>query len=174
VFWKSLFPSALSSETPAGIGEHELLITEYTAANGERTSIYFSTTRAIDVYALEALCDAVGWAKRPLRKVRKALECSFLVGSLWHERGQQRRLIGFARATSDHAFNATIWDVVVHPEFQGKGLGKALMRQMIRELRREDISNITLFADPHVVTFYEELGFQPDPEGIKGMFWYPN
>ncbi len=77
MFWKSLFPSALSSETPAGIGEHELLITEYTAANGERTSIYFSTTRAIDVYALEALCDAVGWAKRPLRKVRKALDAAF-------------------------------------------------------------------------------------------------
>jgi aralkylamine N-acetyltransferase len=48
------------------------------------------------------------------------------------------------------------------------------MRQMIKELRREDISNVTLFADPHVVSFYRELGFISDPEGIKGMFWYPN
>jgi ribosomal protein S18 acetylase RimI-like enzyme len=174
VFWKSLFPGALGSETPTGIGERELLVNEFIAANGERVQIYFSTTREIDVYALEALCDAVDWAKRPIRKVRKALEFSFLVGSLWQERGQNRRLVGFARATSDHAFNATLWDVVIHPEFQGKGLGKTLMRQMIRELRREEISNITLFADPHVVTFYEELGFHPDPEGIKGMFWYPN
>lgn len=174
MFWKSLFPGTIGSETPTGIGERELLITEFAAVNGERVQIYFSTTREIDVYALEALCDAVGWAKRPLRKVRKALEFSFLVGSLWQERGHNRRLVGFARATSDHAFNATLWDVVIHPELQGKGLGKTLMRQMIRELRREEISNITLFADPHVVTFYEELGFQPDPEGIKGMFWYPS
>jgi GNAT superfamily N-acetyltransferase len=52
-------------------------------------------------------------------------------------------LIGFARATSDHAFNATIWDVVVHPSSKVTGLGKALMKYMIKKLRSEDISNIT-------------------------------
>ncbi|MFN4979696.1 MAG: GNAT family N-acetyltransferase, partial [Pseudanabaena sp.] len=24
-----------------------------------------------------------------------------------------------------------------------------------------------------VVEFYSQLGFNADPEGIKGMFWYP-
>jgi hypothetical protein len=24
------------------------------------------------------------------------------------------------------------------------------------------------------VDFYKGLGFMPDPEGIKGMFWYPD
>jgi GNAT superfamily N-acetyltransferase len=93
---------------------------------------------------------------------------------MWQMRGNQRRLIGFARATSDHAFNATLWDVVVHPDFQSKGLGKALMKFIIKKLRSDDISNITLFADPQVVDFYRNLGFVPDPEGIKGMFWYPD
>jgi ribosomal protein S18 acetylase RimI-like enzyme len=92
---------------------------------------------------------------------------------MWEHRGGFRRLIGFARATSDHAFNATLWDVVIHPDFQGKGLGKAMMEEMIRELRKSDISNISLFADAHVVEFYNQLGFNADPEGIKGMFWYP-
>jgi predicted N-acetyltransferase YhbS len=63
--------------------------------------------------------------------------------------------------------------VVVHPNSQGQGLGKALMNYMIKRLRQEDISNITLFADADVVDFYNRLGFVPDPEGIKGMFWYP-
>ena len=31
---------------------------------------------------------------------------------------QNKKLIGMARATSDHAFNATIWDVLVDPEYQ--------------------------------------------------------
>lgn len=31
------------------------------------------------------------------------------------------QLIGLARATSDHAFNATIWDVLVDPEYQVRG-----------------------------------------------------
>jgi len=48
------------------------------------------------------------------------------------------------------------------------------MKQMIKTLRNEDISNVTLFADPQVVEFYKGLGFMPDPEGIKGMFWYPD
>ena len=57
------------------------------------------------------------------------------------------RCAGLARATSDHAFNATIWDVLVDPEYQGQGLGKALVEHMVRSLLRRDIGNITLFAD---------------------------
>lgn len=45
------------------------------------------------------------------------------------------------------------------------------MEQMVRALLRRDISNITLFADPKVVEFYEQLGFEADPDGISGMFW---
>ena len=138
------------------------------------TRLFFSTDRQIDLYELEELCHSVGWARRPLHKVRKALANSFLVVSLWEDHGSQLRLVGFSRATSDHAFNATIWDVAVRPSFQGKGLGKALMDYMVRQLRKQDISNITLFADPHVVQFYQNMGFVPDPEGIKGMFWYPD
>lgn len=136
--------------------------------------IIFSTDREIDLYELEELCDRVGWARRPLRKVKKAINHSFLVISMWETKGKKKRLIGFARATSDHAFNATIWDVVVDPNYQNRGLGKALMQYTIQQLRSADISNITLFADPQVVDFYRRLGFMVDPEGIKGMFWYPD
>ncbi|PJF37654.1 MAG: GNAT family N-acetyltransferase, partial [Phototrophicales bacterium] len=105
--------------------------------------IFFSTQRQLDLYELEELCDRVGWARRPLRKVKKAIEHSFLVVSMWEIKGSKRRLIGFARATSDYAFNATVWDVVVDPDFQNQGLGKALMEYTIKQLRSEDISNIT-------------------------------
>ncbi|MEM8637757.1 MAG: GNAT family N-acetyltransferase [Cyanobacteria bacterium P01_G01_bin.54] len=167
-FWKSLFsPSSTGTatlqapSTPVGVRLNE-------------PRIVFSTEREIDLYELEDLCDAVGWSRRPIRKVRKAIQHSFLVVSMWEEKRNKRRLMGFARATSDHAFNATIWDVVVHPSLQNRGLGKALMKYTIKQLRSADISNITLFADPHVVDFYQRLGFILDPEGIKGMFWYPD
>jgi ribosomal protein S18 acetylase RimI-like enzyme len=170
-FWKSLFSTsdATAGSKPA---EPDRYATPTMTVGSSR--VFFSTDREIDLYELEELCDAVGWSRRPLRKVKKAIQHSFLVVSMWEQRGAQRRLVGFSRATSDHAFNATIWDVVVHPDFQGNGLGKALMRQMIKRLRSEDISNITLFADPQVVEFYRNLGFMSDPEGIKGMFWYPD
>lgn len=180
-FWKNFF-SGSNSTSMSKTGEQEECLIEGQSSwsqvtrqpNSRNYRIFFSTDRDIDLYELEELCNAVGWSRRPLRKVKKAIQHSFLVVSMWQMRGNQRRLIGFARATSDHAFNATLWDVVVHPDFQNKGLGKALMRFIIKKLRSDDISNITLFADPHVVEFYRNLGFISDPEGIKGMFWYPD
>ncbi|MDB9305633.1 GNAT family N-acetyltransferase [Nodularia spumigena] len=181
-FWKTWFNSpesvatskTTSFEERTGSVSGESSGNSASDASGKETRIVFSTERDIDLYELEELCDAVGWSRRPLRKVKKAIEHSFLVASMWQVRGNKRRLIGFARATSDHAFNATIWDVVVHPDFQGQGLGKALMKYVLKKLRSEEISNVTLFADPHVLDFYRGMGFMSDPEGIKGMFWYPH
>ncbi len=171
-FWKSLFTTSEVTSASQQTASAGYLAEASNADSAAR--IFFSTDRTIDLYELEELCDAVGWSRRPIRKVRKAIQNSFLVITMWEQQGNRKRLIGFSRATSDHAFNATIWDVVVHPDSQGKGLGKALMKQLIKKLRSEDISNVTLFADPDVVNFYKQLGFMPDPEGIKGMFWYPD
>ncbi|MCY7393928.1 MAG: GNAT family N-acetyltransferase [Leptolyngbyaceae cyanobacterium CAN_BIN12] len=170
-FWKSLFSTA---DAPSATKSMSIAPESVEGASDRGYQVYFSTDREIDLYELEELCSAVGWSRRPLRKVKKAIQHSFLVVTMWEQRGTQRRLIGFSRATSDHAFNATIWDVVVHPDFQSQGFGKALMKHIIKKLRSEDISNITLFADPQVVDFYRRLGFMSDPEGIKGMFWYPD
>ena len=155
-FWKSLFSGSEVSAVSTATVEN------YSSFEGDdrsTTRTFFSTEREIDLYELEELCDAVGWSRRPLRKVKKAIQHSFLVTSMWEQKGVRKRMIGFARATSDHAFNATIWDVVIHPDYQSKGLGKALMKFTIKKLRNEDISNITLFADPQVVDFYKNLGF---------------
>lgn len=173
VFWKKLFSNSDTVETSETIENNNELINS-DREDTDKAQIVFSTERELDLYELEELCDRVGWARRPLRKVKKAINNSFLVVSMWEVKNQKRRLIGFARATSDHAFNATIWDVVVDPTFQGRGLGKAMMKYTINQLRSEDISNITLFADPQVINFYQRLGFILDPEGIKGMFWYPD
>ena len=181
--------------------EEDVVLVETTRPDGTTARIVYSTTAPVDVYELEKLCDDVGWPRRPVSKVQAALENSFCVASLRLEiaetggsgggggggggmpgvsyadastpEGTSRRLVGLARATSDHAFNATIWDVVVDTEFQGQGLGKALVEQMVRTLLARDIGNITLFADNKVVPFYRSLGFVSDPEGIKGMFLYP-
>ena len=176
VFWKKLFTNSDSdavatSKTTEFNGE---VLRVNGSATSTDTEIVFSTDRDLDLYELEELCDRVGWARRPLRKVKKAIQHSFLVVSMWETKGKRKRLIGFARATSDHAFNATIWDVVVDPRYQNRGLGKAMMQYTIQKLRSADISNITLFADPQVVDFYRRLNFMVDPEGIKGMFWYPD
>nr|YP_010619767.1 hypothetical protein PNW48_pgp191 [Symphyocladia marchantioides]WAX03780.1 hypothetical protein [Symphyocladia marchantioides] len=166
-FWKFFFNSKNSLKLDQ---EKNLFIIE----NNKRKNIYLTINQNINLYDLERLCDSVGWVKRPLKKVKLALDNSFLIVSLFYYKQNKRKLIGFARVTSDGSFNATIWDVAIDPEFQGRGLGKALMNEVIKQLRNHDISTITLFADPEVVKFYRHIGFIIDPDGVKGMFWYPN
>ncbi|XP_030538740.1 histone acetyltransferase TAP1 isoform X1 [Rhodamnia argentea] len=158
----------------------EFLLFEKTLTDGSLEQIIFSSGGDVDVYDLQALCDKVGWPRRPLSKLAAALKNSYIVATLHSVRNSpgsdesaQTKLIGMARATSDHAFNATIWDVLVDPSYQGQGLGKTLVENLIRTLLQRDIGNISLFADSKVVEFYRNLGFEADPEGIKGMFWYP-
>lgn len=179
-FWKNFFKSTSTVSNYNNIGNMEVvcktddtLLIKNMSNNGQIADIYISTCKNINLYELEQLCDSVGWVRRPLKKVKIAIDHSFITICLFYKYKEKKKLIGFARATSDTVFNATIWDVVIHPDFQGKGLGRALMDQIILKLRYADISTITLFADPQVVSFYRSLGFMADPDGVKGMFWYP-
>ena len=176
-FWKSFFEKKINKEFRTSneekLEEANILLIKNFNNNGKKINVYLNINKNINLYDLEKLCDSVGWVRRPLKKVKKALENSFLIVYLFYYKNNSKELIGFARATSDNSFNATIWDVVIHPDFQGKGLGKTLMNQIIKQLRYYDISTITLFADPQVIKFYKHLGFIIDPDGVKGMFWYP-
>lgn len=173
VFWQFFFNHSNTKESQKKVNKKKVLLIKNFHINNKILNVYLSINNEIDLYELEKLCDAVGWVKRPLKKVKIALENSFLTISIFCDIDNKEKLIGFARATSDNSFNATIWDVVIHPDFQGKGLGKVLMNQIIKQLRLYDISTITLFADPQVIKFYHHLGFIIDPDGVKGMFWYP-
>jgi len=135
-------------------------------------SLVLSTCREIDLYELEQLCDAVGWSRRPLRRVRKALENSLLVVGLWRHDPRLPRLVGFARCTGDGVIEATVWDVAVHPLYQGVGLGKQLMTYVIDLLRAQQVERITLFADPGVVAFYSAQGWELEPQQRRCAFWY--
>lgn len=168
-FWKFFFDYRNSLI----INEQTSIENNILVLKSSKENIYLSTCKTVNLEELEKLCDSVGWVRRPIKKVKSALENSFLIVSIFHLNNEKKNLIGFARVTSDGSFNATIWDVVVHPAFQGRGLGKTLMIEVIKELRNRDISTITLFADPEVIQFYKHIGFIIDPDGVKGMFWYP-
>lgn len=174
IFWNIFFnPNHNNKKSTQKLNKEKILLIKNFNRNNKILNIYLSINNEVNLYDLERLCDAVGWVRRQLKKVKIALENSFLIISIFCYINNKKKLIGFARATSDNSFNATIWDVVIHPEFQGLGLGKVLMNQIVKQLRLYDISTITLFADPQVIKFYRHLGFIIDPDGVKGMFWYP-
>ena len=68
-----------------------------------------------------------------------------------------RRLIGLARALCDGEYQAAIYDVVLLPEYQGKRIG----REMLRRLREQlPVPNIILYSAPGREGFYRKLGFR--------------
>ena len=134
----------------------------------------FSDSRSFDLIELEQLLQAVGWGRRPLRRVKRALDNSLLKVGLWQHDPKFPRLIGFARCTGDGVIDATIWDVAINPVYQGYGLGKQLMSYLIRSLKREGITRVTLFADSDVIDFYVRQGWNLEPKGNKCAFWYSN
>ena len=147
--------------------EHRLCPT----ANPQLTLV-LSQEREIDLFELEQLCDAVGWSRRPLRRVRKALQHSLLVVGLWRHDPRIPRLVGFARCTGDGVIEATVWDVAVHPLYQGAGLGKQLMAFVLERLQQMQVERVSLFADPGVVEFYSAQGWELEPQNRRCAFWY--
>ena len=143
--------------------------------NQTNSSLFvFSHSKSFDLIELEQLLQAVGWGRRPLRRVKRALDNSLLKVGLWQHDPKFPRLIGFARCTGDGIIDATIWDVAINPVYQGYGLGKQLMEYLMNSLKREGISRVTLFADSDVITFYKRQGWTLEPKGNKCAFWYSN
>lgn len=79
------------------------------------------------------------------------------------------RLVGFGRIISDGIHHALIVDVIVHPEYQGKGIGKEIMDQLIAKCKEHKIRDVQLFSAKDKSAFYERLGFYIRPADAPGM-----
>lgn len=72
-------------------------------------------------------------------------------------------LIGFSRATSDCVYRATIWDVVIHPDYRGMGLGRKMIETLLNHPRVCRVERVYLLTT-YQQGFYTRLGFQfPNP-----------
>ena len=68
-------------------------------------------------------------------------------------------LVAAGRALADGLDCAYIADVAVHPSHQGQGLGKQVIRELVRQATGH--RKILLYANPGVEGFYASLGFLP-------------
>jgi N-acetylglutamate synthase-like GNAT family acetyltransferase len=122
------------------------------------TQIRFSDRRTdIDFKQLQQLFNlSASWAQnRSIEDLTIAIENSDPVITLW----DGERLIGCARATSDGIYRATIWDVVIHPEYRGVGLGSKLVETVLSHPRINRVERVYLMTT-HKQEFYERIGFQ--------------
>lgn len=71
---------------------------------------------------------------------------------------EQGALVGVGRALADGVDCSYICDVAVHPDFQGSGLGRAIITRL-RDLSAGH-KKIILYAVPGKEGFYKKLGFK--------------
>jgi ribosomal protein S18 acetylase RimI-like enzyme len=67
-------------------------------------------------------------------------------------------LIGAGRAVADGIDCSYLCDIAVHPQFQGRGLGREITMKLT-ELSAAH-KKIILYANPGTESFYEKLGFR--------------
>lgn len=102
---------------------------------------------------------AVGMANFDAETHKKAFENSYRVEFVFDE----DKLIGFGRAISDGAYQAAIYDVAVLPEYQGKGIGRLIVENIIKNIPN---CNFILYAAPGKEKFYEKLNFRRMKTGM--------
>jgi len=78
------------------------------------------------------------------------------------------RLVGMCRAMWDGHILAEIRYVVVHPDYQRRGIGGELVRLLIEELDNLGVAHLTLVASQQNLKFYEKFGFKVR-EGLTPM-----
>ncbi len=68
------------------------------------------------------------------------------------------KLIGVGRALADGVDCSYICDVAIHPEYQGRGIGKAIIENLIEDSKGHN--KIILYAVPNKEPFYAKFGFR--------------
>jgi len=111
---------------------------------------------------LQALLQHAPWARgRAIEEIRIMLENTDYHFSAW----DGKRLIGFARVLTDRIYRATLWDVVVHPDYQKRGVGEELMNRVLSHPVLSRVEKFWLNTRDKF-GFYGKFGFVRSDQGM--------
>lgn len=116
--------------------------------------IKISETKEIELNQIIELYKANQWsaAEKP-QKLFKALINSHSLVSAW----SHDKLVGIGNAISDGHLVVYYPHLLVHPEFQGKGIGKMIFDKMQEKYASFHMQMLT--ADGKAIDFYKKVGF---------------
>ncbi|MCM3024156.1 GNAT family N-acetyltransferase [Heyndrickxia ginsengihumi] len=114
----------------------------------------------LNLAEMEEIYHLVGWKRHNQKIIQQVFTASNVICVALRD----QHIIGFGRAMSDGVFNAAIYDVVVHPDFQKSGVVKRIVEDLLNQLK--DISCIHLIATTGNEDFYRNLGFNKTKTGM--------
>ena len=112
------------------------------------------------------------WGQGPtLEQTKLAMEHTLFRVSVFDD----DRIIGMARMIGDLGLNYYIKDVVVIPAYQGRGIGRLLINELLKFVNDNGIRGTGIFVElcamPDKMPFYEKLGFDTnEAQRLKMMY----
>jgi N-acetylglutamate synthase-like GNAT family acetyltransferase len=115
-----------------------------------------------------ALHQTTGWNAEGLyskEQLYKAICNSWYAISVY----EKDELIGFGRIISDGVYQTFICDVMVHPGYQNQGIGRTIIKKLLKKCEDEGMKKVHLFSAKGKYDFYKKLGFREREQEAPGM-----
>ena len=112
------------------------------------------------------------WGQGPsLEQTRLAMEHTLFRVSVY----DGDTVIAMARMIGDMGLDYYIKDVIVRPEYQGKGIGRLLIYELLKFVNDNGIQGTHIFVElcamPDKIPFYQKFGFdQNEAQRLKMMY----
>ena len=127
--------------------------------------ITYSDRKDFDPLTLLPLMEQSSWALgRSPRDVQSMVDHTNLFITAWD--GHQ--LVGCGRVLTDYVYRASIWDVIVDAQYQGRDIGTQIIQQILYHPTLERVELFWLCTRDKQA-FYETLGFSAKEQ--TGMVW---
>lgn len=114
---------------------------------------YKITKDDINWKEVAAVLDRSGLSHLPPEKQKAAFTNSYAVVFVY----DGNKIVGVARALSDGVCQGAIYNVALDPDYQGYGIGKEMIRNLLRQLAGQ---NVILYTHPKTISLYERMGFR--------------
>lgn len=122
----------------------------------------------LDVVEFNYLRQAVGWETIEANQAQAGLANSAFVVVARSE----GVAVGMARVISDGGYVALIVDVIVVPKWQGQGIGREMMSQVMgylnSSIKNDQMVMVNLMAASGKEDFYRQFGFESRPNQTMG------
>ena len=100
------------------------------------------------------LRDKVNWESRVEKFKKKLGNTYFCVACFAGD-----TLVGYVDVVSDGIDDAYIRDLVVHPDYQRRGIGSILLGMIITRVRSHRIKTLNVVFEPRLKEFYAKANF---------------
>ncbi|MBC8088339.1 MAG: GNAT family N-acetyltransferase [Phycisphaerae bacterium] len=105
---------------------------------------------------------ALAWPAHERRTFTRVLSRSLSFVVAFHA----QQVVGFVNVAWDGGSHAFILDPTVHPHYQRRGIGSALVHHAVTAATENGVEWVHVDFEPHLSAFYSALGFRRTDAGV--------